>query len=242
MHSMRTVHCIALVGALFLFALAPLTPAAEPLADLHSLDALELEGAKYFSTDALRKGLRWDLELLLAAHPRAPVKDYLALLEKRLIRGYRHAGFPDVRGAARVSGQSDKIVAQIVEGPRYTCGEVRVTGTRKVPVAFLTAWLKQARLSGSTNIFVLNWTNSAPVPFTEMPHIALAEAVTNAFLDLGYAQPKFDLQLTPDPKRGVADFIVRIQHEGPKSVIAEIDVLGARTNSPQSIVDFLGLK
>jgi hypothetical protein len=33
--------------------------------------------------------------VLVAAHPAAPLEEYLDLLRRKLIEGYRHAGFPD---------------------------------------------------------------------------------------------------------------------------------------------------
>jgi hypothetical protein len=220
----------------------PAFAAEELVKELGSPEALQFEGAKTFPTQALRKGLRWDLDFLLAAHPAAPLKDYLEVIERRLTRGYNHNGFPDARATARVDSGARQIILKVSEGRRYTCGDIRVTGARQVPANFVTNWLHEARLREPTNDFGFKWSNSLPVSFAGYPQAALASIVSNAFMDLGFARPKFDLQLTPDPRRGVADFVIQIQDEGPKMLIGEIDVLGAKTNSADSIIKFLGAK
>ncbi|MCI0745123.1 MAG: hypothetical protein L0Y58_06940 [Verrucomicrobia subdivision 3 bacterium] len=206
-----------------------------------SPDRLHFEGAKSFPAEALRRGLSWDLDFHLASHPAAPLKGYLDTIEKRLTRGYLHEGFPDVRVAASAHRDAGCIKVTIAEGPRYLCGDIIVTGTKRVPPDFIAKWAEKSGALLGTNSSSLLWNKTSPASFTDWAQQSMTMIVSNAFLDLGFQMPSFDVKLTTRKDRGVADYVVRIDSEGPKSVVGEIDVLGVVTNSPESIIKFLAV-
>lgn len=229
-----------------LLAASPALRAQEFVADMGSLEALHFEGAKSFTPEALRKGLQSDLDFLLAAHPAASLHDYLRTIKKRLTEGYLRAGFPEVVVSTTDTDNGTdtgrRIVVKISEGPRFMCGDIRVTGARKVPADFFVRHLKKIGALSPTNDSGIRWTNSVGAPFSGTTLWFISRYATNAFLNHGFAAPRFEVKLTPDPRRGVADLILDIKDEGPKTFIGEIDILGAHTNSTESIIRYLGLK
>jgi hypothetical protein len=94
----------------------------------------QFSGNTAFSADDLRGGLIGDADFLIAAHPLAPLQKCTELLKQKLTRGYRAAGFPDVTVEVR-AGQRFEV--RIVEGPRFTAGEVRISGANKISPATL---------------------------------------------------------------------------------------------------------
>ena len=106
-----------------------------------NLDQLRFEGNKTFSAAAIQGELLWDFDVMLAAHPAAPWTDFLAILERKIVAGYRNSGFPDVRVDIRPEGRPDasgKLLVHVEEGPRDLAGEVKITGARSLSARHLT--------------------------------------------------------------------------------------------------------
>jgi parvulin-like peptidyl-prolyl isomerase len=108
-----------------------------------ALEALEFEGNASFSARALRGGLAGEPEFLAAAHPSAPLAEYLATVRRVLLRGYRNHGFPEAAVAAAPAAPLSKVRVKIIEGPRFKQGEVRVEGAGEVPAAELVRALTE---------------------------------------------------------------------------------------------------
>ena len=95
---------------------------------------LEFEGNRAFSAERLQRGLRINGDWLQAAHPEAPLADYVKATQSALVRGYQHAGFPLAKiTETRWLSSPQRLLCVIEEGPRYTAGEVSVTGAQSVP-------------------------------------------------------------------------------------------------------------
>ena len=94
--------------------------------------AIEISGAKTFTSDDLRFALAGSYAYLLAAHPSAPFDSYAVTVETELVKGYRNAGFRDARVTAVTSKAGDRLLVQIDEGRKFVQGDIRITG---VPAA-----------------------------------------------------------------------------------------------------------
>ncbi len=95
------------------------------------LSTLEIAGNEIFTSDEIRQALARDRKVQEACRPSAPLDDLVARLEQRLVEGYRYSGCPDAE--VRISvGKEEQLVVRVVEGTRYTAGEVRVQGTSQV--------------------------------------------------------------------------------------------------------------
>jgi ankyrin repeat protein len=103
--------------------------------DFYNLQRFVFEGAKSFTPDALREALRDTSDFFEISHPLAPQDPYLEAIQQKLLLGYQHHGFPEARIEARHDAKAGRIVVKVVEGPRYTCGGVKVSGAQKVPAA-----------------------------------------------------------------------------------------------------------
>ena len=103
--------------------------AAEPeVGPLARVEAIAFRGNTAFTAAQIRSGLMSSFEFLLAAHPWAGRSNYLATLPELMVRGYRCAGYPDVKATARVPATGSGIMVEIVEGPRLVQGEILFRG------------------------------------------------------------------------------------------------------------------
>ena len=104
-------------------------------------DNLSVEGTHAFTGKEVVAALLWDFDVLVAAHPAAPLCDYLGVLRRKATVGYRNAGFPNVDVSVLPEFASRRVVVRVVEGPRYLAGNVRVRGQRTLPLPKLVARL-----------------------------------------------------------------------------------------------------
>lgn len=254
----------------FSLAIAPvIAPAAEPsLATLTNLTVgdwtdsrrLEFSGVKTFTADQLRSALLRDVPFLLASHPQAPRDRFLPTLEQRLSDGFQCAGFPDARVRATLDGTARRVRVQISEGPRLYSGDVLIRGAVTVPAAHLVRRLTEewnpAKLIPSPTTggsIYLNsagdrvekeeplWQRGKPAAFDEASLDAIARRLTNVLAQAGCFFAKAQPRLVLRPGTNVADLQVDLE-EGPSARIGRLQVLGVKRNTPESILNWLGLR
>jgi len=95
------------------------------------------------------------------------------------------------------------------------------------------------------------WSAGLGAPMDAGALRSLAQAVTNAFADLGYFKARFCLAFEPGTltvpqppaasDRRTLDMIVEVQDEGPVCTIGEIEVSPLRKNSKEELLSWLGL-
>ena len=150
--------------------------------ELGGLSRAVFIGNQTFAADALRQGLRADLDCVIAIQPSAGLEECLRTLESRMRAGYQHAGFPDATVRAESDAAARRIVLRITEGPRFLCGQVRVTGLKTLDREIVQAEIldriaagcltnRPASLLkpvGQTNVFATD----------QLPPAPLREAVT----------------------------------------------------------------
>ena len=127
--------------------MAEVAPPPETVADRGNLEQLVLEGNKTFPSKAIQEELIGDFDLMVAAHPAAPWAGFLAMLERKIVAGYRNCGFPAVRVEVRPDRSSGKLLVHIDEGPRYLAGDVKIVGASTLPVGPLADRLTKPYLS-----------------------------------------------------------------------------------------------
>ena len=103
---------------------------APVVGELSDLSRAIFVGNQAFTADALRRGLRADLDCVIAIQPSVRLDECLRTLESRMLAGYQHAGFPDAAVRAENDAAARHIILRIAEGPRFLCGQVRVTGLK----------------------------------------------------------------------------------------------------------------
>jgi hypothetical protein len=227
---------------------------------------IRFEGARTFKAETLRLGLEETSDFYDVSHPFAPLADYLAAIETRTRMGYQHGGFPE----ATVTVDRDEIATQIVvkvqEGPRYSCGPIRITGLKSIDPKLLARRLSTPAELGKKerSALVLEtgengqekettksddgawenylWTPGEPAHLSEVSLRTLGIMVSNVFWEFGYGRPRFAIRATPQPKTHLAELDVEVQDEGPRSIIDRLEVSGLQKNSRESLLKYLKLK
>ena len=82
------------------------------------------------------------------SHPLAPQEPYLEAIQRRLLLGYQHHGFPEARIEARADARGGRVVVTVEEGPRYVCGGIKVSGAREVPATVIIERLTSSPAPG----------------------------------------------------------------------------------------------
>ena len=96
---------------------------------------LVVEGTHAFTAKQVTASLLWNFDVLMAAHPAAPLDDYLDVLRRKTTAGYRNAGISQRRGfRADARSPRGEVIIHVIEGPRYLAGEIRVQGQRTIPL------------------------------------------------------------------------------------------------------------
>jgi len=226
----------------------PNQSAPTPVGDLGREEALVIEGNQTFSKDQILGGMISEIEYHLAAHPAAPLADYLARLERMITLGYQHAGFPSVKAKAVAETNAGRVVVRVNEGPRFHCGEILLSGAKTMTnevvrqkIADVLGGLEIATGSPS-NLASTAWLANQPATLDEFSRESLTKRVQEALAVLNYYQPKVSVKIVPDPARKLADLKIEIADEGIKGTVVEIEVSGLYTNTRPQLLEYLKLK
>lgn len=101
---------------------------SERVGDLGGEACLVFEGNQTYSRHSILNVLGVSLEFHARAHPSAPLRDYLAWIEQTVLRSYQHVGFAKAAVQVRADHTAQHVVVHISEGPRFRCGDVKVSG------------------------------------------------------------------------------------------------------------------
>ncbi|MBN1909475.1 MAG: hypothetical protein JW818_07040 [Pirellulales bacterium] len=256
----------ALTAVAGLVLAASVGAAREPsqVDDYGNRERLVFEGCRAFPSERVKGALVNDIDVLLAAHPAAPLETYRTTLQERLTAGYQHAGFRDVRVAARIDRKAEKVRITVEEGPRFTAGKVVVRGRKKVDADTLIKWHTSpcppagARLDGVVKrhgetipVWVDRedkkvdpeeplWNSGKPVPFDAATLDRLRRRTARGLADQGYFSPSFDV--STDVDQGKATLVIHLNDEGPKAVLGEVTIQGNERNTRDEILNRLKLK
>lgn len=229
-------------------AAEPPVPEGRRVGDLGRREALVFEGNATFTKDQILEAMAFHVDYHAASHRAAPLSDFLARLERKIALGYLRGGFPEARVAASAEANFSRIKVVITEGPRFVCGDVLLSGAPAMTNATVKQKITdvlsgfQPGAEGPTNANLAIWFPGNPAPFDEFSIKELKGKVQQALTGLNYFQPAIKVSLDPDPARHRADLRLEIADEGIKGVIADIEVIGVRTNTPQHVLEFLKLK
>jgi len=235
--------------------------------EFYDLQRLVFEGTKTFPPETLRQALRDTLNFFAISDPLAPRDAYVEAIARDLLLGYQHSGFPEAHIEARLDAKADRIVVTVAEGPRYTCGEVTVTGMTNVPAAAILDRLTPSQvttqsvqqpfafqdkapttdpLTGATSENSeppeAPWVKGDPAPFSDIDLGQMTDAVTEVMHENGFLSSKVQLQVVPDKTARTADLRVAVLEEGPRGVVDRIEVTGNKKNSPEAVLRYLDLK
>jgi TPR repeat protein len=216
--------------------------------DYGHISALGIEGNLAFTKTQIVNALTFNIDYHLAAHPLAPLADYTAWLERKIMLGYRRAGFPSVTVKAAAETNMNRVVVRINEGPRYQCGDILLSGVKTMTnevvrqkITDVLAGFETGSTGSPTNLDLTVWAKNNPAPLDEFFQQSLVQRVQEALSSLDYYQVKVSAGVVPDPVRRLADLKIEIIDEGIKGTIAEIEVSGLYTNTRAQLLDYLKL-
>jgi hypothetical protein len=235
--------------------------------EFYDVRRVVFEGTKTFAPEALREALQGTRDFYEVSHPLAQQDAYLEAIQRKLLLGYQHHGFPEVRIKTRADPKAGRILVKVEEGPRYVCGGVKVSGAQKVPAAVIIERLTSSRASTqavqrafdfkdkapATNPLTQAladesdsdeavWVKGGPAPFSNPDLEHIKEQVTDLLAGRGFLFPKVNVQVVPNPSARTAELQVEVLEEGPHAVIERIDVDGNKTNTAEAVLRYLDLK
>lgn len=235
--------------------------------DYFDLQRFVFEGVKAFPPESLRQALRRTRDFFEVSHPLAQQDTYLDAIQRKVLLGYQHHGFPGARIEARPDARAGRVVVTVEEGPRYVCGEVKVTGAEKVPAAVIIGRLttSPAPAQSARRAFAFQdkapstnpltqaapdesdpdaavWVKGEPAPFSNPDLLRIKERVTDLLAERGFLFPKIYVRIVPDQSARTAELLVEVLEEGPHAVIEHIDVVGNQTNTAEAVLRYLDLK
>jgi len=235
---------IAVLAALFAGAAAPGQDEEERVGSRGDSALISFEGLETYSVDEIRKGLHGCFEFWLAGHCAAPLDAFVDLLPELVRTGYRNGGFPEAAVTASVNGATGLIEVEVVEGPRYLCGDVIVDGARIIPVDSLVETLTAAPAASNARSIAPAepvWKPDWPAPFAASTRQRLRFCVKKALEDFGLFFPKLEVAVVPGEHRRAA-LRVTIDDEGPRGVVGAIEIAGNKRNTREEILEFLALE
>ncbi|HLA83907.1 MAG TPA: hypothetical protein VJL29_03860 [Thermoguttaceae bacterium] len=254
-----------LFASLFLTTTAAASHGPTCVNDNGDPQRLVVEGCKTFTPEQIIAAATSNVDVVLAAHPAAPLEKYRATLRDRIVAGYQHAGFPYVEVAAQIDRKDEKMRVTIKEGPRYTAGEIVVRGNKDVAADELIKVLTSRRPPDGARLTRVDspekkpvfkwidkdgnnakmddpvWEPDKPASFDWVSHQIVERWTKRALADQGFFST-FETDLIPQSDGKTALLVIRIIDEGPKAVLGEITVTGNQNNTRNEILDYFGLK
>jgi hypothetical protein len=205
-------------------------------------ERIVIEGCRAVSEQEVRAELMADLEVALAASPAGEMDTYVSTLRARLLAGYLASGFHRARVDAEWDAARRRVVLRVIEGPRFLCGGVRVTGTKALPVDQLVRRLttehKPAHFPGTVDptsgaiqapMFAdpddkphTIWDREEAAPLDVWALADLNKKVRDAVAELGFLRPAFTINVVPDeePAAPVAPAGVKVGANVPATAPA----------------------
>ena len=235
--------------------LAIISVSAQEVGEIGVTARLEAVGNQTILTADLRRALLGDLDWLLASHPRAPLEQLLRVASERISAGYQASGFPHAAVTAKVAATiaTSHLRVDIVEGKRFRCGTVVVTGATVIPPTTVMAWLTtaqpkekswttpqlQAELEADTSAAAVKqsnllnageltdplWRAGLPADFTATFAQRLSAQVRTNYAQAGRLAATATIAVK-EAADGTADLHVTISDEGVIARVAEVTVTG----------------
>lgn len=247
---------------------APAADAVSPdeAAAVRDSRSILFEGATSFDAEQIRKQLALDIDFQVACHPSSPLPEYLKQLEDILLSGYRSSGFPNAGVKARFEPKQQQVIVRVQEGPRYRCSSVQITGLDDQETAALALELTQeappqyavpivvSRSDGTkqtvwetvtgkqVNLLKPLWKVGDPASFDKSLLADVGQRVTDWLWGRGRVLADFRTEVKVENESAAATLVIAVADRGMPATVGEIKVEGARINSADGALQFLGIR
>ncbi len=121
------------------------TTLANPVGSLGEADRLVVRGTQQIDPEQLRQPLVHDTDLVWLSRPHASRDTYIAAVVRKATLALERAGFATatVNAAVESSDGVDRLVVDVVEGPLFEAGSIKVTGLPEETTARLVRFLSE---------------------------------------------------------------------------------------------------
>jgi hypothetical protein len=234
---MRTRKLLAVVCIALVTTATAGSADSTPVGSLGRPGSLVIEGAKTFSPDEIREELFNDLDVVAAGRPEALLVELTAVIAKKTAAGYRDAGFCDA--AVSVVAADDKLVMTIVEGMRFTNGEILVSGTRQLDAEKIIGRFAGLETNGLKHHSL--WQEKEPASFSPEMEARLTSRALLAAEDQGCYRATLNAMVKPNQDTGQATLHIHVSDEGELSTLGDVELTGNARNSREVVIAYLGL-
>jgi len=230
------------------------------------VEHLTIVGSMAFSAEDITKNLTNDFSVMEASRSAVTVEEYASYLCKRVVDGYRYAGFAEAKASASTNRKRQDIVIHVQEGKQFKRGEIRLTGCKLIPVEKVVNALTESSGPSGTRAQKTSTPQGKPIvrwvdqdenevlpnePIWPLGTPAkidcdlrdLTQAVREAFENLGFYNVDYGIEYVPDSDRGVVYLAISVKEEGVLGQVGQVFVTGASTKSSwNDVVQYLNLK
>jgi len=142
--SARFVHALVLAGVALLM---PGWSVADDdsVGSLGETERLVVRGTTQIDAERLRQPLLHDTDIVWLSRPHAPRAAFVEMVAHKAALALERAGFAEARVDATVEASDgvERLVLDVVEGPRFAAGTIRVSGLPDDVSARLVRWLSE---------------------------------------------------------------------------------------------------
>ncbi len=256
-----SAHILLFICVALTWAIAPSARADGGLVrKLGDPALLQFKGCKAMSAENVRDQLKRDWEVEVAATPSAPLDEYLAALQRRVLAGYQACGFGNAKVDVATTPDASAVVINVDEGQRFLAGDIKITGTKTIETAVIIKELTAAlpatsfpvQLNPSAGVITIGywqqnaekpkavWEVGKPASFDPVSLRVLHRQVVEAFLRHGYFWLKCDA--TPVVVDNKAVLTINVVSEGRPAELDRIEIAGAKKNTATDITRYLKLE
>ena len=213
---------------------------------------LRFTGNETFASSDIRNAIALDGQVQSNANPAIPVAGFHASLKQRIADGYRSRGFDDVRVNIRGAGTEEPVTVHVTEGPRYRCGQIRVTGwsgpdaeklVRRITLNVRTEQHQTAKDDDSDNDTDAHglWRVGHPVAFTNEYTEAVQKRALAIMKKAGFHFANLSVGLQKDTKSTTAVLCINVSDPGPRQKVREIRFTGLKRHTADELLQLLDL-
>ena len=207
------------------------------------LDGLVITGCKSYTPEMIRKKLALHPKLIESG--KLSTDQWMTITRDLVLSGYQSLAYAD----ASVTIVGNEL--QVVEGPRYQSGEIRIEGAPEAVAAPIRAALLGVQTDAGRIIqsqskkqdeAPLTWATDVPLTPSDALRDKYKARVQEVFELEGLIGTELEVDLEQDSVAKRVHLVIRVSQLGEVTQVGEIQFEGLTRHTPEEILDFLKLK